>query len=123
MAIDSPESLLRPWELSRGAYEDGNLVGFDALLKTFEEAPAHVRFILATTELHKVPATIRSRAQVFHFRPSSRAQVEQRLRQIADAEQAPISDAATVKKRNAGDLISMGDVILRGTVASVSGPS
>jgi DNA polymerase-3 subunit gamma/tau len=67
---------------------------FDALLKTFEEAPEHVRFILATTELHKVPPTIRSRAQVFHFHRSTREAVEGRLRQIADAEQVPIDPAA-----------------------------
>src|SRR5581483_10683326 len=40
---------------------------FDALLKTFEESPSLVRFVLATTELHKVPTTILSRAQVFRF--------------------------------------------------------
>lgn len=67
---------------------------FDALLKTFEEAPEHVRFILATTELHKVPTTIRSRAQVFHFHRSARQAIEQRLTQIAQAEGVPIDPAA-----------------------------
>jgi len=81
-------------------------VAFDALLKTFEEAPAHVRFILATTELHKVPATIRSRAQVFHFRRGGRAAVERRLRQIAESETIPISDAAlsVVARRARGSM-------------------
>ncbi len=41
---------------------------FNALLKTLEEPPAHVMFILATTEMHKVPATILSRCQRHHFR-------------------------------------------------------
>lgn len=67
---------------------------FDALLKTFEEAPEHVRFILATTELHKVPSTIRSRAQVFHFHRSTRQAIETRLGQIAEAEGLAIEPAA-----------------------------
>lgn len=67
---------------------------FDALLKTFEEAPEHVRFVLATTELHKVPSTIRSRAQVFHFRRAGRGDVELRLSQIAEAEGVTISPEA-----------------------------
>lgn len=69
-------------------------VAFDALLKTFEEAPEHVRFILATTELHKVPTTIRSRAQVFHFHRATRAGIETRLRSIVEAERVQISPAA-----------------------------
>lgn len=69
-------------------------VAFDALLKTFEEAPEHVRFILATTELHKVPTTIRSRAQVFHFHRATRAGIETRLRSIVEAEQVQIAPAA-----------------------------
>lgn len=67
---------------------------FDALLKTFEEAPEHVRFILATTELHKVPSTIRSRAQVFHFHRSTRQAIETRLTQIAAAEGLTIEPSA-----------------------------
>ncbi|MEZ6186065.1 MAG: DNA polymerase III subunit gamma/tau [Planctomycetota bacterium] len=69
-------------------------VAFDALLKTFEEAPEHVRFVLATTELHKVPTTIRSRAQVFNFRQSTRQDLEARLGQIAEQEGLSISPAA-----------------------------
>jgi DNA polymerase III subunit gamma/tau len=81
-------------------------VAFDALLKTFEEAPEHVRFILATTELHKVPATIRSRAQVFNFRPSTRDTVEGRLRQIADQEDLKIDDEAlrVISRRARGSM-------------------
>ena len=67
---------------------------FNALLKTLEEPPAHAVFILATTELHKVPATIVSRTQRFHFRPGSVETVSKHLRTIADKESIQIDDAA-----------------------------
>ncbi len=67
---------------------------FNALLKTLEEPPAHAIFILATTELHKVPATIVSRTQRFHFRPGSLSDVAAHLRMIADKEKIDISDDA-----------------------------
>lgn len=67
---------------------------FNALLKTLEEPPAHAIFILATTELHKVPATIISRTQRFHFRPASVETLKNHLRMIADKEQIEIDDAA-----------------------------
>src|SRR5207248_1822840 len=60
---------------------------FNALLKTLEEPPAHVVFILATTEVHKVPATILSRCQRFDFRRGTAPQLESRLREVIDAEQ------------------------------------
>jgi DNA polymerase-3 subunit gamma/tau len=59
---------------------------FDALLKTIEEPPEHAIFILATTEIHKVPATILSRCQRFDFRRIPVQQIAQRLRKLADAE-------------------------------------
>ena len=59
---------------------------FNALLKTLEEPPAHVIFILATTELHKLPATIVSRCQRFDFRRISTAVLSRRLLHIAAAE-------------------------------------
>lgn len=79
---------------------------FDALLKTFEEAPEHIRFILATTELHKVPTTIRSRAQVFHFRRAGRQDVERRLSQIAAQEGVKIAGEALtlVARRSRGSM-------------------
>ena len=58
----------------------------DALLKTLEEPPAHVIFVLATTEAHKLPTTIVSRCQRFDFRRISPADIVERLRQIAEAE-------------------------------------
>lgn len=67
---------------------------FNALLKTIEEPPAHAVFILATTELHKVPATIISRTQRFHFRPVSLEKVVTHLKMIAKKEKIDIDDDA-----------------------------
>ncbi len=67
---------------------------FNALLKTLEEPPEHVVFILATTELHKVPATIISRTQRFHFRPVAHSKVIQHLQFIAKKEKIEIDDNA-----------------------------
>ncbi|MER3414396.1 MAG: DNA polymerase III, subunit gamma and tau, partial [Armatimonadota bacterium] len=60
--------------------------GFDALLKTIEEPPPHVVFILATTELHKVPITIRSRCQKYEFRRGTLRQIEGHLRFVCEQE-------------------------------------
>jgi len=59
---------------------------FNALLKTLEEPPEHVKFIFATTELHKVPLTILSRCQRFAFRRLSTAKITDKLKEIADLE-------------------------------------
>lgn len=59
---------------------------FNALLKILEEPPAHLMFILATTELHKVPATIRSRCQQFAFKRILPGQIAQRLGYVAQEE-------------------------------------
>lgn len=59
---------------------------FNALLKILEEPPAHLMFILATTELHKVPATIKSRCQQFSFKRILPGQIAQRLRFVAQEE-------------------------------------
>lgn len=59
---------------------------FNALLKTLEEPPAHVIFIFATTEPHKIPATILSRVQRFDYRRVTVAQIQQRLLQVTKAE-------------------------------------
>jgi DNA polymerase-3 subunit gamma/tau len=67
---------------------------FAALLKTLEEPPAHVIFILATTELHKVPETIISRTQRFSFRPVPKDQVIEHLKFIAKTEKIVIDDEA-----------------------------
>ncbi len=67
---------------------------FNALLKTLEEPPPHVVFILATTELHKVPATILSRCQHFNFRTMTHREVLDQLRFVATQEQITISEPA-----------------------------
>ncbi|MSO23602.1 MAG: DNA polymerase III subunit gamma/tau [Acidobacteria bacterium] len=67
---------------------------FNALLKTLEEPPPQVTFILATTELHKVPSTILSRCQHFNFRAISYHEVLGQLKKIADEEHIQISDEA-----------------------------
>ena len=70
---------------------------FNALLKTLEEPPAHVIFILATTEIHKIPATILSRCQRFEFKNLSQEQLIDRLRYIAKEENLVIEDEAIEK--------------------------
>jgi DNA polymerase-3 subunit gamma/tau len=67
---------------------------FNALLKTLEEPPPQVVFILATTELHKVPSTILSRCQHFNFRAISYREALGQLKKIAETEQIRISDEA-----------------------------
>ena len=67
---------------------------FNALLKTLEEPPAHVIFILATTEIQKVPATIRSRCQRYDFTRISPEDISGRVAQVAAAEQLHLTDRA-----------------------------
>ncbi len=80
-----------PAELSKKVYiiDEVHMLSasaFNALLKTLEEPPAHVMFILATTELQKIPATILSRCQRFDFRRISSDVIAARLEHIASAE-------------------------------------
>jgi len=67
---------------------------FNALLKTLEEPPAHVKFIFATTDPHKLPATVQSRCQRYDLRRIPLGLVVERLRKIVDAENVAISDRA-----------------------------
>lgn len=67
---------------------------FNALLKTLEEPPAYVIFVLATTEAHKIPATILSRCQRFDFGRIPAADIERRLLYIAQQEKFNLSDGA-----------------------------
>jgi DNA polymerase-3 subunit gamma/tau len=67
---------------------------FNALLKSMEEPPPHVVFMMATTELHKIPDTILSRAQVYEFRTISTRGIIDQLRKIADAEKIEVTDEA-----------------------------
>ncbi len=71
-----------------------SLSAFNALLKIIEEPPEHLLFILATTELHKVPATILSRCQRFSFRRISQADIAARLQYVAYQENIPLDDSA-----------------------------
>ncbi|GAC1445845.1 MAG: hypothetical protein NVSMB56_00070 [Pyrinomonadaceae bacterium] len=75
---------------------------FNALLKTLEEPPPGIVFIMATTEAHKVPDTILSRCQQFEFRTIPTAKIAERLRLIANAEQIEIDDAALREIARAG---------------------
>ena len=67
---------------------------FNALLKTLEEPPAHVKFIFATTDPHKLPATVQSRCQRYDFHRIPLRLVTERLRRIVEAEKVKISDRA-----------------------------
>ena len=67
---------------------------FNALLKTLEEPPGHVIFIMATTEVHKIPQTILSRCQRFDFRRIPTRQITERLKMICDREGVSAEDEA-----------------------------
>jgi DNA polymerase-3 subunit gamma/tau len=76
---------------------------FDALLKSIEEPPPHVVFMMATTELEKVPPTIQSRSQVFELKTIGIKQIADQLRRIADAESIDVDDSALMLLARAGD--------------------
>ncbi|HVF49128.1 MAG TPA: DNA polymerase III subunit gamma/tau, partial [Pyrinomonadaceae bacterium] len=76
---------------------------FNALLKTVEEPPPRVVFIMATTHAHKIPVTILSRAQQFEFRTIAAPRIFERLRLIADAEGIKVSDDALREIARAGE--------------------
>ncbi|MER2566633.1 MAG: DNA polymerase III subunit gamma/tau [Myxococcaceae bacterium] len=90
---------------------------FNALLKTLEEPPGHVKFIFATTEAHKLPDTILSRCQRHNFRRISQAAMLKRLKEIAELEKVKISDSALsliVRQSEGGmrDSLSLLDQVL-----------
>jgi DNA polymerase III subunit gamma/tau len=66
---------------------------FNTLLKTLEEPPPHVKFVFATTEVHKLPDTIVSRCQRFDFRRITTLDIVRRLRQVVDGEKLQVGDA------------------------------
>jgi DNA polymerase-3 subunit gamma/tau len=95
---------------------------FNALLKIMEEPPAHVLFILATTEIHKVPATILSRCQRFDFKRISSETIAERLKYIAKEENVGLDgEAAALIARLADggmrDALSLLDLCLTGSEA------
>ncbi len=90
---------------------------FNALLKTLEEPPAHVKFIFATTEPHKIPITILSRCQRFDFRRVSRANLTSHLQTILEKEKVTLgpSVVATLVREAQGsvrDCLSLLDQVL-----------
>ncbi|HJS51850.1 MAG TPA: DNA polymerase III subunit gamma/tau, partial [Pyrinomonadaceae bacterium] len=76
---------------------------FNALLKTVEEPPPNVVFIMATTELHKVPETITSRCQEFMFRTIPQQKIFERLKFIAETEKVDVSEAALRELARSGE--------------------
>jgi DNA polymerase III subunit gamma/tau len=80
-----------------------SMPAFNALLKTVEEPPPRVVFIMATTERHKVPETILSRSQQFEFRTIATVKILERLRLIAEAEQISIPEDALREIARAGE--------------------
>jgi DNA polymerase-3 subunit gamma/tau len=76
---------------------------FNALLKTLEEPPEHVKFIFATTEPHKLPVTILSRCQRFDFKRVTLPKIIARLREIADKESVTVTDASLALIARKGD--------------------
>lgn len=76
---------------------------WNAFLKTLEEPPAHVIFILATTEMHKVPETILSRCQVFNFKKPSRAVLRTSVEHVAKAEGYKLEEGVSELVATFGD--------------------
>ena len=102
-----------------------SISAFNALLKIIEEPPAHLLFILATTELHKVPATILSRCQRFSFRRISQEDIAARLQYVAFQENIDLDEsAARVLSRMADggmrDALSLLDQCAAATVGELN---
>ena len=76
---------------------------YNALLKTLEEPPPHVVFIFATTEIHKIPATILSRCQHYNFRRIARAEIVERLRYVVNQDQIVIEERSLMALARASE--------------------
>ncbi|MCI8454823.1 MAG: DNA polymerase III subunit gamma/tau [Lachnospiraceae bacterium] len=76
---------------------------FNALLKTLEEPPAYVIFILATTEAHKIPVTVLSRCQRYDFKRITMEIIAARLKELTEAEEMPVEERALRYVAKAGD--------------------
>ena len=76
---------------------------FNALLKTLEEPPPHVVFIFATTEIHKIPATILSRCQHYNFRRIARTEIVERLRHVVDQDRIVIEERSLMALARASE--------------------
>lgn len=98
---------------------------FNALLKLLEEPPRHVLFILATTELHKIPATIVSRCQVINFKKATNEELCLALSSVIKAEKLSADDStldAIIKKSDGSfrDAIKMAELSVKGNQISLS---
>ncbi|MCZ6779670.1 MAG: DNA polymerase III subunit gamma/tau [Acidobacteria bacterium] len=71
-----------------------SVAAFNALLKTLEEPPAHIKFIFATTEIHKIPATILSRCQHYEFHRLSREEITSQIAGVCKQEEMKVEDRA-----------------------------
>jgi DNA polymerase-3 subunit gamma/tau len=94
-----------------------SVAAFNALLKTLEEPPPHVVFIFATTDPHKVPATILSRCQHYDFRRVPKAQIEAHLKSLCEkegikAEDAALSRLASLAEGSVRDGLSLLDQVV-----------
>ena len=98
------------------------LPAFNALLKTLEEPPPHVKFIFATTEPHKVPVTILSRCQKFDFKRISFGQIVQQLEKIAAEEKISISKSGLALLARAAEGSMRDAESLLDQVVSFTGP-
>ncbi|GAB4525499.1 MAG: DNA polymerase III subunit gamma/tau [Anaerolineales bacterium] len=108
---------------------------FNALLKTLEEPPAHAIFILATTEIHKIPATVLSRCQRYEFRRIPQQEMVTYLQKLAQSENLPVEPAALalVARQSTGclrdaislldQLASSGETVSLAAAQSVLGTS
>ncbi|MFO8073048.1 MAG: DNA polymerase III subunit gamma/tau [Polyangia bacterium] len=99
---------------------------FNALLKTLEEPPPHVKFIFATTEPHKIPATILSRCQRYDFRRISTPAVVERVRAILDSEEIEADEEALAiigreAEGSMRDALSLLDQVLAAGTGKLSG--
>ncbi len=95
---------------------------FNALLKTLEEPPSHVVFIMATTEAKRIPSTILSRCQHFHFRPLPPPEVKRLLAKIAGSEGMDLEEGALeLLARASGGSLRDGEMLLEQVVASAQG--
>ncbi len=96
-----------------------SMAAFNALLKTLEEPPAHTIFVLATTEEHKVPVTIKSRCQQFNFRLLTGPEIAARLRWLAQQESLAIEpEAVELLSRQASGSIRDAESLLDQLVVS-----
>lgn len=96
---------------------------FNALLKTLEEPPAHVKFVLCTTEPDKLPITILSRCQRFDFQTVDAPAIARRLAQIVEAEGAEVSaEALTLIARRAAGSMRDSQSLLEQLLGSAAGP-